>query len=349
MPRQRERGQAILLVVTAMGLVLIGALGLAIDGGSLYGHRTMAQAAADAAAQAGILSIFNGTNTGTNAFGSSSHTCTTTDTISPCIFARNNGFGATSDDTVAIDFPSATTVGLDPASLSTSDAVNVLRVTITRSVHTGIIRFLGAAATTDVKAIAVAAILEVDSPTPIVVTHPSLSNSLSTNGTTTIVICGGPSRSIQVNSSSATAYASPKAGGLIDLSHAGTADNGSCATGKGADFGVLGGATTNPGSISLGSTGKYISPSSIVEDPLRNVSQPSLPGTTGTKTTTTSGNLGCNYPTCTVYSPGVYTGGIDTNTLPSSAAHVIFKPGLYYMKGGGFKLKNITGGGGSPD
>ena len=62
---------------------LIGALGLAIDGAQLYGHRQMAQAAADAAAQAGILSIFDGTNVGTNAFGSAAPTCSTADPTTP--------------------------------------------------------------------------------------------------------------------------------------------------------------------------------------------------------------------------------------------------------------------------
>jgi len=38
--------------VVAMSILLIGALGLAIDGGQMYAHRQMAQAAADAAAQA---------------------------------------------------------------------------------------------------------------------------------------------------------------------------------------------------------------------------------------------------------------------------------------------------------
>ncbi len=346
MPRESEKGQAILLVVVAMGLVLVGALGLAIDGGTLYGHRTMAQAAADAAAQAGILSIFNGTNTGANAFGSAAHTCSTTDAISPCRFARNNGFGATSDDVVFIDFPTAAEVGLDPASLSSSDPVNILRVTITRSVHTGIIRLLGAAATAPVKVVAVAAICSVDSPTPIVVTHPTLDHSLSTNGTTIIVICGGPTKSIQVNSSNANAYASPKAGGLIDLSRAGTKDPGNCTTGTGADFGVLGGATTNPGSVSLGTAGTYVSPSSIVEDPLKNVAAPGVPAAPVTGTSGAPipvGTDGCtNLTGCIEYSPGKYVGGLNA----SGGKPVIFKPGLYYMQGGGFILKNVDGGGG---
>src|SRR5678815_5101517 len=120
MRRNKEKGQAILLVLVAMGVFLIGAMGLAIDGANLYGHRGMAQVAADAAAQAAILSIFNDTNVGTNAFAATTgytHTCTagTSDVITPCRHARTNGFGMTSDDVVYIDVPTAAEVGLDPA------------------------------------------------------------------------------------------------------------------------------------------------------------------------------------------------------------------------------------------
>src|ERR1019366_883556 len=203
MRRKNEKGQAILLVVVAMGIVLVGALGLAIGGAQLFGHRGMAQVAADAAAQAAILSVFDATNVGTNAFAATTgytHTCTTTDVITPCTHARNNGFGGTSDDVVFIDIPTAAAVGMDPATLSGSDSVNLIRVTITRHVHNGIIRMLGAANTTHVKAIAVAAICSVQSPTPLLITHPNLAHSLSTNGTTNIIICGGPTQSVEVNS-----------------------------------------------------------------------------------------------------------------------------------------------------
>ena len=53
--RKAEKGQAILLVVVAMAIVLVGGLGLAIDGSQLYAHSQMAQAAADAAALAGAM------------------------------------------------------------------------------------------------------------------------------------------------------------------------------------------------------------------------------------------------------------------------------------------------------
>src|SRR5882724_11014222 len=155
MTKRNRKGQAILLVVVAMGIFLVGALGLAIDGAQLYGHRQMAQSAADAAAQAAILSVFNGTNTGGNAFASTTsytHTCTTTDAITPCVHARRNKFGSTSADTVFIDVPGAAAVGLDPASLSSTDPVALIRVTITRAVSNGIIKLLGGANTTDIKA-----------------------------------------------------------------------------------------------------------------------------------------------------------------------------------------------------
>ena len=66
-----EGGQAVLLVIAAMSIFLLGAVGLSVDGSHLYAQRQAAQAAADASAVAGIMSIFDGTNTGTNAFGSS--------------------------------------------------------------------------------------------------------------------------------------------------------------------------------------------------------------------------------------------------------------------------------------
>ena len=80
-----EHGQSVLLLVVATSIFLIAALGLAIDGGQMYAQRQMAQAAADAAAQAGMMSIFRGTNaTATFPFGTgnppiASSACTTTD------------------------------------------------------------------------------------------------------------------------------------------------------------------------------------------------------------------------------------------------------------------------------
>lgn len=41
MRRRNEKGQALLLVVLALGIFMIGAVGLAVDGAQMYGHRQM--------------------------------------------------------------------------------------------------------------------------------------------------------------------------------------------------------------------------------------------------------------------------------------------------------------------
>ena len=63
MQTRKEEGQAVILIVVAMGIFLLGAGGLAIDGSNIYGEREQAQTAADATAQAAMMSIFTGTNT----------------------------------------------------------------------------------------------------------------------------------------------------------------------------------------------------------------------------------------------------------------------------------------------
>src|SRR5690242_16338939 len=114
MRKKGERGQALILVLVAFSLFLLGAIGLAIDGSHLYAQRQMAQAAADAAATAAIMSVFNGTNTGANAFGvpPTPHTCSTTDTITPCVYTRNNGFAQAAGDVAVVDYPTAAQVGI---------------------------------------------------------------------------------------------------------------------------------------------------------------------------------------------------------------------------------------------
>src|SRR5258708_36638444 len=111
MRRDSEKGQAILLVLVALRLFLLGAVGLAIDASQMYSHRQMAQAAADGAAQAGILSIYDKTNTAANnnafgALGDGPFNCTSANVgLTPCTYALRNGFGGGSDGGVTGDFP----------------------------------------------------------------------------------------------------------------------------------------------------------------------------------------------------------------------------------------------------
>jgi hypothetical protein len=157
------------------------------------------------------------------------------------------------------------------------------------------------------------------------------------NGTTGIKICGGPTQSIQINSNKSDAYTG---GGTVDLHKAGPADtSGDCTTGTGADFGVFGGNTSNPGAVTLGSTGHYLWPSSPIQDPLANVPAPAVPAIVGSTRTISNGTEGCSLTNCTEYSPGLYVGGITEQTNNTME---VFKPGVYYIRGGGFKLKNTT-------
>jgi hypothetical protein len=180
------------------------------------------------------------------------------------------------------------------------------------------------------KATAMAAIVSVVAPVPILVTHPTLTQSLNLQGNPAITICGGPSRSIQVNSSDANAF---HMGGSasVDLSHAGPLDPGNCTTGTGADFGTWGGPAANPG-VTLG-VGRYVEPSSPILDPLANVAPPAIPTTIGSHAALANGVSGCPAApkkACQLYTPGLYAGGIDgKNSTP------VFEPGIYYLQGGG--------------
>jgi hypothetical protein len=173
----REKGQSVLLLVVGLSLFLMAALGLALDGGQMYAQRQMAQTAADAAAEAGIMSVLGGTNaTSSFPFGTgtppSPFTCSTTDGRTPCVYARTNGFGGSASDTVSIDYPT-TIAGV---SLS-SDPLAVIRVSVSRTLKTGLIRFIGPS-TTSIRAIGAAAIVNQDNRVPLLVTHPTFPSVL---------------------------------------------------------------------------------------------------------------------------------------------------------------------------
>jgi hypothetical protein len=331
---KKEAGQAILLVVLAMSLFMLGALGFIIDGSHLYAQRTMAQAAADAAAQAGMMSIFDNT---AGAWGAhtvgASFTCGTADTAAACKYAQStaNGFNLAGDVVTVTPNPA----GVPVTGLSTADSVNLLEVSVSRKVNTTLMNLIGSSGAT-IRAVGIAAIVQIVNPTPILITHPTLSGALSMNGATSITICGGPSQSIEINSSSATAYGG---GGSIDLSHAGPLDPGNCTTGTGANFGVFGGDHTNPGSVALGTTGKYLSPSSPIQDPLAGVAPPAKPTIQGAAATCTAHCASCpgGATTCLEYTPGLYATGLN---LKGQTA--MLDPGIYYLEDGGFATKIST-------
>jgi Flp pilus assembly protein TadG len=336
MRRRSEEGQAFIIVVAALGLFLLGAVGLAIDASQLYAHRQMAQAAADAAAQAGMMSIYDKTNTGTNAFGTAAFTCSTSDVKTPCVYARLNGFGSATSDVVKVDFPAA-----DVGVTLCSDATNLTRVTIFRTINTGLLRFLGPS-TGKIVAQGTAACVDVLSPVPIIVLHPTKSGSFDINGNPTIQICGGPDKSIQVNSTSATSITIAGGSSLVDLSKAGPKNwsgPNSC-SGTGADFGDFGGPSVYPSGYNWGTDGSYRQPCSPIKDPLLTaVSDPVSTGLpAGTTRNITGGTFGCPLAAsdhCVEYSPGLYAAKIEVKN-----EFAIFKAGLYYISSGGFHMQS---------
>src|ERR1019366_8518359 len=215
----KERGQSTLLVVAALSLFLLAAMGLTLDVSQLYAQRQLAQNAADAAALAAMMSIFNGTNT-PNATFDNTHgkspagggnparlPCGSNDNHTPCYYARLNGFDPANGDTVYVDFWSQVNAFPQEPGVSISnaskDSVPLLRVTVMRPVKATLMGLVGGG-TKKVAAQATAAIVTSVSPIPILILHPTASGALSANGTPQIKICGGPRRSIQVNSCAGT-------------------------------------------------------------------------------------------------------------------------------------------------
>jgi hypothetical protein len=298
---QRD-GQVIILMVVAMGIFMFGALGLAIDGGQLYAQRQMAQAAADAAAEAGMMSILRGTNaTSAYPFGTgtppiASSVCTKTDGRTPCVYARDNGFGGSAADTVTLSFP-ATVSGVTLSSAT----VPAIAVTVQRTLHTGLIRMVGGPASTVVTAKATGGIVGGVYAQCIYVLDPSAQNAFqATNGASvTINGCG-----ISVDSTNSDA-----------LTIAG-------ATVSASAIDVVGGVSINNGGSS---TPAPATGAAAAADPFASLPAPSPDTCTAHPTMTSPGSNAS-------LSPGTYCGGI---TVSNSATNVVFQPGVYVIDGGG--------------
>jgi Flp pilus assembly protein TadG len=198
--RAGERGASFLLVMV-LGIALLGIVGLALDGGHLYVVKQRAQAAADSAAQAGVMDLYRA-----KGWAAASASATA--------YAEKNGFAASE---VQADSPDCSTLDWCNGHVTlSSDNPNLIRVTITKSVPSTFLQVVGVHAST-VRAAAAAAITVEPQPVPILVIHPTLSASFSKNGSNTITICGGPARSIQVNSTSTTSISISGASGRVNL------------------------------------------------------------------------------------------------------------------------------------
>lgn len=368
--RPKDSGQAVVLVLLALGLFLVGTAALAVDFTNLWFHKQGAQAAADAACAAGAQERL--TNVNDPSFLPSftpgtDFTCTTTSTESPCWYARENGYssnGSTPGNTVSVSFPTGTcpgpgisatdpltNPGTCPAPGVTPAAVSnpFIRVDILERVQVFLTGLLSGTLTQDVRAFAVCGVISEDSTVPIAVLSPTADGSLDIAGTTShLILAGGSNRSIAVNSTSTSAVTG---GGLINIAYGGpgvanpTQYCGGILTVAGA-VSATSGFTTTQGDLAGWSVpqpscaGTLRAPSwrpgGAVPDSLALIPAPTtagLPTPPQMGTPVGPGTNGCPDPGgCTYYQYGIYTSGISVGRGPGETA--IFEPGIYYVTGG---------------
>ncbi len=334
-----ESGQALLFLLLVLSFVMCAVAGLAVDFSGLWTHRQMAQAAADAACSAGAMDLLLQSTGVPSASGSyvlpAQGDCANSASSSICAYARLNGYsgsGLNSDaasSAVSWSSPAAVAgLSVPPSSIAPHPYLETLVQEYVLTPFSGI-------ATGSkyrlVSASAVCGLRSMRSIAPITVLHPSMAGALQISGAARLVVVGGASRAIQVNSNNPSAVLSE--GGLVDLSGAGPA-------GTGAEAGIFGGPRTAPsGNFSPGSTGAWIGPAMPLADPFSGLPTPTRPSLSPTATSPEVAAYpsdGCpdKAPTnksqgCLEYEPGYYPNGI---TLSGNDV-AIFKPGLYYMDG----------------
>ena len=218
---RREAGQAMLFIVLGLGLFLIGAMAFAIDLSNMWFNRQSAQTAADAACTAGVMDMLVGATNGSMPSGANftsgaAFDCNSTPTAAPCSYAALNGFNSsinqssansgTLGNNVYVDFPAASSVNLSSLNLPGASvaATPLIRVTAVNNVTTWFAALLKGMTKQRAAGQAICGVIQATSPIPILVLHPTLQQSFSVQGNPNISIVGGPNKSIQVNSCSAT-------------------------------------------------------------------------------------------------------------------------------------------------
>ncbi len=168
---------------------------------------------------------------------------------------------------------------------------------------------------------------------------------MSSNGTGSLRILGGPVQSIQVNSVDRVAIANQLGktggyGGPINLTQGGPNFNGS-------SLGVTGGPVSPISGFSTANSGLWMAPSAPVSDPFSKIpalvesslTDPVVPvDLAGTCNSTQIEGGSCRVPYlihgcpdhagCTFYSGGVYDNGIQVKGSETA----VFDPGNYYLK-----------------
>jgi hypothetical protein len=385
-----ESGQAMLFTLLALGLFLIGAMAFAVDLSNMWFNRQAEQTAADAACTAGAMDLLwystNGVMPGSANFtpGTNFDCNTASPTPSPCSYASLNGFASSvtysnanagaMGNNVFVDFPgSVSGIMTPPATIAPTPFMRVVVTNNTPTFFAGMLRGL---TKQSVRAVAVCGVTEAAAPIPILVLDSNSPNAnpqqsaLNIQGNGAIQIFGGPSKSIQDNSSanggscgqSNCSVNSPWGSATIDLSAAGP-------NGNGADMAISGSPSAALGGFNGGTAGHWIAHAAPMPDPFAQVcfpgqttncttvintyTAPAVPAaplgvvaTNGTTSTTCtaaqvlSGGCLVRYREngcpdnngCVLYEPGNYsTSATGGITVQSQIA--IFDSGLYYLNG----------------
>jgi len=349
-----EEGQAAVAFVLMLGLLLLAIVGFSVDLTNMWFHRQSAKAAADAACQAGAMDML-AKSAGMTLNGSSfiigaADDCVGRPSATMCTYAAANGYSGAGlkagspSSSVSWSFPPPSSES--GVTTSPSVAYPFLKVVVAENVPTYFMTLASAANYLTLNRSCTCGVVQVKGAAPMVVLHPSMPGSFIYNGAGTLNILGGPSRGLQVNSSSATAVRWGTSG-MLNLSAGGPAETGS-------DVAIAGGPSSIPGSGTCngnsgfcgGSTGSWKGHVLAIADPFGSVPGPAAPGDAPTPVWVDYGVDGCPdkslvyqyydraagksvYKSCPEYYPGTYPSGI---TLGSSTT-AIFRPGIYYMKG----------------
>jgi hypothetical protein len=353
--RSLESGQIMVSLLLMLAIFLLAIVGFAVDLTNLWFHRQAAQTAADSACQAGAMDMAGlaaGMALPNMGFILGTPADCTSGTGTICFYAKANGYNGAGivanspSNSVTWSFPASVPNVTTPPGAITS--YPFLKVVVTENVKTHFLYTIHGTSYQKVAASCTCGTTQSSEPAPIIVLDPSATKAFTETGGSFNIV-GGPSRSLQVNSSDPNAiYVDSQ--GIIDTHLGGPSQTGS-------DVGVLGGpsneSSSSGGPFNGGMTGHWISRALPIVDPYKGVTTPTsvkviapASGTNGLSVAKAAGGVagpdGCPDPAgCTEYSPGYYPSGISVNGTS------IFLPGIYYMNGslkaaGGSTLRMAT-------
>jgi hypothetical protein len=322
-----EAGQASILLILMLGTFLLASLAFAVDLSGIWFLRQSAQSAADSACLAGaadMLVTVSGVTPPSAGFTvGTAGDCSSSPGASICRYANFNGYNGAgfsstaASNSVAWSFPSSVSGATAPSGVTNP----FLQVLVSQNTDTYFMGLLGRKFQ-KVTAASTCGLVSIKSVPPLLILNPTASGTFSTSGSgsSRLNIVGGPSRSIQVNSSSSTAV-SAGSNPIVDTSGAGP-------SGTGGDIGIVGGPATAPTNWLLGA-GKWTTPTLPIPDPYRAVPAPTKPAAPANPNgvSVPQNTDGCPDTSCLEFSPGYYASGI------SVSGTTIFKPGIYWMDG----------------